>query len=153
MPTGELVTRAAIWFAMVAWTAGIVARDKPVAKWFWAVGFDLYLLHIILAYGVFYQWSNQVAWDETARQTAEVVGVETGVGLIANFAFAVVLLIDSVQQWRGKPCCRAFVDGLVLFMIVNGAIVFGHGPVRWFGCLLLALIVIGWVTKKNPSKA
>ena len=145
MTTGELITRASIWLAMAGWTLAIISRGKPPAIWIWAASFDLYSLHILFAYGVFYEWSNKIAWNHTANQTAEAIGVNTGIGLAINFVFLAILLTDIVLQWRGKHCCRNFIDGLVLFMIVNGAIVFGHGPVRAFGALLLGIVAAAWL--------
>lgn len=152
MTTGETIVRATIWLAMAAWTAAIVSRGKPAAKPLWTIGLSLYILHILFAYHVFYRWNNTIAWDRTASQTAEVVGVKTGVGLLVNFAFAAILFLDLVQQWRNKKPYRNLIDALVLFMIVNGAIVFGHGPVRWFGILLLLIVATKAATKRKNSK-
>ncbi|MAS93321.1 MAG: hypothetical protein CMO55_09000 [Verrucomicrobiales bacterium] len=151
MTTGELITRASIWLAMLCWTAAIISRGKPSAKWYWAAGFDIYCLHILFAYGVFYEWSNETAWDQTAQQTAEVTGLETGVGLIVNFTFAAILLFDVIQQWRGRKTFRNLVDAFVIFMIVNGAIVFGHGPVRVYGAALILALVL--VARKHLARS
>jgi hypothetical protein len=67
--------------------------------------------------------------------------------LLVNYAFAVWLAIELVFQFRnGKPVSLA-LEGFIFFMIVNGAIIFGEGPVRWFGLVLSARILVAWIQR------
>jgi hypothetical protein len=60
-----------------------------------------------------------------------------------NYAFGALLAVDLFSQWKnGARKWARWVDGLILFMIVNGAVVFGDGPVRWLGALLALAIGI-----------
>jgi hypothetical protein len=145
--TGDLLTRATIWLAMLSWTGGIVSGAGGRARFsrgLWTVGLLIYAFHICFAYSEFHQWSHFVAWESTARDTLEMTGMDSGVGLLVNYAFALVLAIDVFRQWqKGRRKGAGWIDGLVIFMIVNGAIIFGSGPVRWFGAGLIAVIL--WV--------
>lgn len=143
--TGDFLTRATIWFAMLVWTGGIVIPGEGrarLSRWFWTAGLLLYVIHIFFAYSEFYQWSHRVAWESTARDTLEMTGMDSGFGLLVNYAFALVLAIDVFRQWKeGGRKGAPWIDGLVIFMIANGAIVFASGPVRWLGTALLASIL------------
>ncbi|MEX2579517.1 MAG: hypothetical protein WD342_10710 [Verrucomicrobiales bacterium] len=145
------LTQATVWLAMLAWTIAILGR---LERWSWTAGLGFYLWHILGAYHSHYRWSHDVAVAETARQTGELVGWESGIGIWINYAFAAVLAFDLLVQWTGRP--RKFprtVEALVLFMIVNGAIVFGSGPVRIFGAALSAAIVAGWFVRARENSS
>jgi len=151
----EWLTRATIWLAMAAWTAAILLARRPnPARIVWTAALVAYLLHIVLAYAAFYEWSHRIAWEQTALDTARVTGWRSGIGLIVNYAFAAALAVDLARQWRGHRA-SSWIVGLVVFMIVNGAVVFGEGPVRWFGIALLCAMAGDWLRQRfraNPLK-
>lgn len=155
----ETLTLAAVWLAMGAWTCGICLgwdTSKRLARGLWTLGLLSYLVHILCAYEAFYQWRHEIAWESTARDTEELTGFNSGVGLLVNFAFGALLAVDLFSQWQnGERKWARFLDGLVLFMIVNGAVVFGGGPVRWFGALLALAIGIrfGYRLRNRRIKA
>ncbi len=142
------LTQATIWIAMLAWTIAILRREHS-----WSgVGLVFYILHIFAAYEFHYQWSHAVALSETARQTAEVTGWESGVGLYFNYALAAILASDLAFQYiRGKRPLPRIVDGLVFFMIFNGAVVFGNGAVRLYGAILCGVIAAAWILKAREN--
>jgi len=145
-----LITQVTIWGAMLVWAVAILSGGR----WAWSAGLGLYVLHILSAYQSHYQWSHEVAIDETARQTAEVTGWESGAGLWFNYLFVAILAVDLVMQWKGGV--RRFpktIDGLVFLMILNGAIVFGNGPVRYFGALLCTAILVGWILRARGNSS
>ncbi len=153
---GEWLTRATIWVAMGLWCVAMVLppRRELQSRWLWMAALVTYGAHILLAYQHFYQWSHQVAWEATARDTEATVGFDSGVGLLINFAFAAVLAVDLAIQW----CTRerkggAWINGLVLFLILNGAVVFGEGPVRIYGVILLVFTGIAFWFRKESFKA
>ena len=93
-----------------------------------------------------YDWSHAIATAETAVQTRELTGWDTGIGIYINYAFAICLLIDLIIQANHKVDHggRKFINGLVIFMIINGAIVFGTSHSRIAGGICLGyLAVIG----------
>lgn len=140
----EFATRAAIWFAMLAWTFAM-ALPFPRARLVWWLGFVCYLVHIAGAFAFFYEGSHSVALAETARQTLEKTGWQSGAGLWVNYALVLLLALDLAWQCSGRAQRqRPWVNGFVLFMIFNGAVVFGSGPVRIFGAILLLVPAMLW---------
>lgn len=149
--TPEWLTRASIWIAMAAWTCGIVGGKRASFSdsnswWPWLAGLIFYAIHIVLAYGAFYDWSHAVAWEKTALDTAAATGVKTGIGLLLNFLFGAWLAWDLYGRCRGRTGWTPRVtEGFVFFFLINGAIVFGNGPVVAFGAVLCLMIVLKWL--------
>jgi hypothetical protein len=162
MTTGEIATRATIWIAMAGYAASLcflLRGQHRLALVAYADGLIAFIAHVILAFGVFYDWSHSIAWSETARQTEAMTGTASGHGLYLNYLFGVVWLIDACYWWRrGEPLHRrssagaVVLHGFFLFMIVNGGIVFATGAVRWFSGALLMAIVVCAVSKRMSHR-
>ena len=149
----EWITRGSIWLAMIFWTAGILTTVPRSRSW-WTCGLGAYLVHVAFAYAAFYEWSHRVAWEETARQTEELTGWSSGVGLVFNWILLGVLALDVWAQWaRGQRVLGRTIDWIVLFFIFNGAVVFGTGPVRWFGGALLLGVGLSVLVRKSRGSS
>ena len=174
MDVGEVLTRAAAWLALTSYVAGesvAAARTSPrpskLAWWLNTAGCGFFLLHVTGAFHVFYNWSHTVAYADTARQSKELTGWDSGAGIYINYAFTLLWLAEVF--WSGlKPggysarprgVTRA-VRAFFLFMIVNGAFVFVRGNIRWLGLALCLVLVGAWwlrfkrtIDPRLPSKA
>ena len=160
MTAGELLTRGAIFVALslavVASAGRLLADDRSSrrwTRWAWTTGCLAYLVHVIAAFRAYYDWSHAAAYRATARQTAEAFGLDWGGGLYVNYAFTAAWVADVAWRWcrpeshRRLP--RALVTGwrlFFLFMVFNGAVVFGTTPARWLGSVVcLALAALWWL--------
>lgn len=141
----EAGTYLSIFFAIICWGVALVTV-AGTARFAWTAGLLLYLTHIVFAFDAFYDWSHHVAMEITANETAAVIGLETGFGLWVNYAFGLILSLDVLRQWRsGTRRYALAIDWLVIFMIVNGAIIFADGITRLYGAgLVLAVIALRW---------
>lgn len=148
--TGEVAIAVSVWIAIAAWGTALCFRLRSA----WTVGFVAYLVHVVCAYAFSYDWSHRIAWDSAARDTAAVVGWETGIGLLVNFAFLAVLAVDLGFQWKtGRRRAAIWIDGFTVFMILNGAVIFGEGAVRWFGGAVLALALVMRLWRRGVDPA
>lgn len=102
----------------------------------WTVGFAFFAVHVAAAFQFVHGWSHSAAWKATAKQTAEVVGWESGAGLWANYVFTAVWLADVMAWWCiGIVYLRRFrrvaiaVQVLFAFLWFNATAVFG--PPFW----------------------
>lgn len=168
MNRGELLTRLTVWLALCGYAAGaallILARDRTHwlarARWAWTFGCALFLAHVVCAFAFFHDWSHTAAYRETARQTAEMTGLHWGGGLFLNYFFALAWLADVLWWWlapasfaRRSPRLTAVWHGFFFFMVFNGTVVFGKGPVRWFGAVICAILAALWgmTRRRFPS--
>lgn len=150
----EFGTRATVWAAVAAWAwvvgCRLAGRGLHSARWIWLAGAALHAVHAALAFERFYGWSHATALRETARVTLETTGFDSGAGLWLNYLFGVVWLSDALvwvfagtDRYRRMPAVlRAAVDGFLAFLVWNGTVVFGEGPVRVFGVAVFAALLV-----------
>ena len=158
MDAGELLTRWTVRLALALYVLALVLRAtaadrRPGLAWArlaYSVGCLAFLLHVVFAFQFYHHWSHHAAYAATARQTAEVVGLQWGGGLYANYGFALIWLADVIWWWRGLGRYEArprevgwAVQGFLAFIAFNATVVFATGAVRWLGlaaCLFLVAV-------------
>ena len=167
MNRGELLTKLTVWLALSGYAAGaailLLAQNLPRwsarARLAWTFGCAFFLGHVVCAFAFFHGWSHDAAYRETARQTAEMTGVRWGGGLFLNYLFAAGWLAD-VLWWRVSPAgfarrsqrLTSVWRGFFFFMVFNGTIVFGKGPVRWLGATICGgLAAAWWMTRRHRT--
>ena len=168
MNRGELLTRLTIWLALGAYAVGaaslLLAKGRAgrlaAARWVWTAGCAFFLAHVVCAFGFFHGWSHAAAYRETARQTAEMTGFRWGGGLFLNYLFAFAWLADVLWWWlapmsfaRRAPRLTIAWQGFFFFMVFNGTVVFGKGPVRWLGAVICAGLAVVWWMTRRPRAA
>jgi hypothetical protein len=125
-------------------------RRDSESRMAWTLAAAFYLAHIIAAFQFHHHWSHTSAYQETARQTADVFGVNWGGGLYFNYAFTALWIGDALWWWkaglsryRERPrwVTRA-VHGFFAFMFFNATIVFGSPFMRWFGVAAMVILAI-----------
>ncbi len=157
--SGESLTRLTIWIAIFGYALGTFAfafaRNKhqgdKIARLAWTAATVALLVHSFCAFHFYHGWSETAAYRETARQTAEVFGLNWGGGLYVNYALILGWVVDVGWWWaRGLNSYRhrprlliAAWHGFLIFIIFNSTVVFKTGLVRWMGlgvCLSLCLV-------------
>ena len=158
MDIAEWLTRGTVWLALSLYVAGELAAafasglvGIKVARWLNALGLAAFLAHVGCAFHFHHRWSHAAASADTARQTAEFSGWYWGGGLYLNYLFGLVWLGEFIWAAVSQTTHaqrRRYIGWLVrtyfMFMIFNGAVVFAKCPMRWYGLLLLGLLVLGW---------
>jgi hypothetical protein len=166
--TGEALTRWTVRLALALAVAAVLVRctritprDSPMrARWLWTLGCPAFLAHVVCAFHFYHHWSHAAAYEETARRTAEVAGLEWGGGLYFNYAFAAVWAADVAWWWvapRGYARRPRWVDGAVYgffaFLAFNATVVFGSGPIRWAGVAVsLGLVALAVIRSATPRR-
>lgn len=158
METGEWLTRGSVWVSLTLLVAGemVVARRPDSAGSRLGLrlnqlGFVVFLAHVACAFSFFHGWSHAAAYADTAQQTAAQFGWNSGGGLYVNYAFALVWFGELAWATAAAPSfavrprwITTGVRAFLYFMIFNGAVVFAHGAMRWFGLLLCAGLAWCW---------
>lgn len=158
MPSEEL-TRWTIRLALCGYLGrifiGLLAVKRPalshLARWFWTVGCILLGAHIACAFQFYHHWSHSVAYEHTARESLEKVGVNWGGGIWFNYLFLALWTVDTCWWWASEKSyvCRPQWISIALhaylaFIAFNATVVFETGPVRWLGVLAtFAVLVFG----------
>jgi hypothetical protein len=154
MEAGVLWTRWSARIAIAFYVASLAVRRRS-PRWSrvsWTAGCLAYLLHVACAFEYYHYWSHATAYEATARQTADVIGLNWGGGLYLNYVFTLVWFVDVLWWWtsmqsylaRPRPIEWA-VQGFLGFIAFNGTVVFAAGFGRWLGiaaCGLLGVVLI-----------
>ena len=167
MSKGEFLTRFTIWVTLAGYCAGVALLALPrkkqswerAARLAWTIACISLLAHAACAFHFYHEWSQDSAYRETARQTAEVFGINWGGGLYINYALMAFWVADVVWWWRGlcayrrRP--RALVviwQGFLMFIFFNATVVFKTGPLRFTGLFLcLGLCLLWWRSAARGS--
>jgi len=160
MEIGEFLTRWTVRIAVVLYVLSLASRRFAPAwsRWAWTGGCLAYLLHVAAAFHYYHDWSHDEAYESTARQTAEVVGVNWGEGLYVNYLFTLAWSIDVLWWWIAARSYVArsrviewVVHGFLGFVVFNATVVFASGFSRWLGigaCILVAAVWL-WPRKEK----
>jgi hypothetical protein len=156
MDTSTTLIYATAGASFVLYAAALVwrtwsGRAGIAACIVWSVAFLLMLIHVVAAFHFTHHWSHQSAYDETARQTSEVFGLNWGGGVFANYALLIVWAVELANWWRGRLSKAA--QSFLAFMWFNGAVIFGHGWIRWFGVAVFAVLAAAlWMKGKRGDR-
>lgn len=168
MSRGEFLTKVWIWLSLTGFAVSAItfylSRGRPkwdkMARLAYTFAFSCLVVHVAFAFQIYHQWSQDSVYRETARQTAEVFGLNWGGGMYINYAFMLCWMIDAIWWWRGVEVYRRRPRVLVsawqaflLFIIFNATFVFASGLVRWLGLgLCLTLCCLWWFTARSQSR-
>lgn len=166
---GKVLTKLTIWIAVAGYFAGAViyalARGRrqwdSYARLAWTAACAALLAHVACAFHFHHGWSHAAAYRDTARQTAEVFGLDWGGGLYVNYALAACWVADVCWWWgRGIRAYRyrpwPLVIGwhaFLLFIVFNATVVFEGGFVRRAGLGLCLALVFVWLDAARKAAA
>jgi hypothetical protein len=132
------------------------ASWPSVARWLWTFGCVLFVIHVACAFHFYHGWSHADAFEKTAADTEQLLGVRFGEGIYFSYLFLILWIVDVVVMWmRRSPSGQSprpmvaamhwLLHAYLFFIAFNGAIVFAAGPTRWAGiaaCLVLGGLAI-----------
>lgn len=159
MDTGDLLIRWTVRLAMGCYLAVLVAailnRTAPAttrgSRWIWTIGGVLFWGHVIAAFHFYHHWNHAHAFADTAEKTAAALGWRFGWGIYVNHLFALVWAADAAASWlraeayRRRPVwLTAAVHGFLIFIAVNGLVVFKDGLIRWTSVAVCLGVVVLW---------
>jgi hypothetical protein len=162
--TGDAMMIWTVRIALVLYAAALGSRLLGGRRWLrssrllWSGGLLFYLAHVVAAFHFVHAWSHERARVETARQTRELFGVDSGLGLWLNYAFTIVWIADALWWWFDEAgyldrprWIGVATQAFTAFMFFNGAVVFGHGLARWLGLALAAALIVLWLRSRREG--
>jgi len=160
MITGTVRVALLLYVAALVVSTGRSDGGGRLARALWSAGMLAYLAHVVAAFQYVHHWSHQAAVVETARQTRELFGMDTGVGIWFNYLFTGVWVADAAWWWldpfghlRRPLLVSAAVHGFMAFMFFNGAVVFAHGLSRWIGLAATLLFPVWWMWRSSTMRS
>jgi hypothetical protein len=164
MEIGDALVRGTIWLSLLAWVAAEWARCSSrgataAGRSAWIVGALAAVGHSAAAFHFRHAWSHTAAFVETARQTAAVTGLDWGGGLYVNYLFLAVWTADAAWWWvspatfdRRPRALDRVVRAFILFMFLNGAVVFAKWPMVAVGTAAVLAVLAAWYRGRDASR-
>ena len=148
-----------LFFAMRISNPDLKGSTIELAKSLWLIGSLLSLLHAIATMAYYHQFQHALAYEDTAHQTEQAIGIAVGFGIWLNYLFVLVWLLDALwmngltaSYFARRLALNRLIYGFLGFIAFNGAIVFESGPVRWIGILAILVLVVIWKTNAKRNK-
>jgi hypothetical protein len=159
---GDVLIRNTVRLALAFWTIAVALmltepRFAPAsdARLAWTLACGAYLIHVGVAFECAHRWSHFAAFEHVK----EVGGL--GEGIYVNYFFTLLWTADAIWWWvdsngyRNRPRWLGWaIHGFMVFMIVNGVVIFENGPIRWIGgAVLLGLAWLFWNRMERGRQA
>jgi hypothetical protein len=125
-----------LWFPGTAQSA--LTSNSRLARWCWTLAWAAYLVHLGMAFHHYHDWSHARA----VEHTRSVSGV--GEGIYVSHLFTALWTLDVASWWLApfwhasrRAWMNIVLHCFMLFVIVNGTIVYEEGFIRWAGVALV----------------
>ena len=121
----------------------------------WLTGFLLFSLHVCLSFHFVHHWAHSDAWNRTATETENLIGIRSGDGIWANYLMLALWGMDLLRLYKAKSIGgipSLSVDRAIAFflgfMFINATVVFGPIGYRYLACPALILAIYVWRVQK-----
>lgn len=154
--------------AWTLWTARLAALLYVLAlavrieqwrrpeRWLWTAAWAVFAAHVSCAFAFVHRAGSlvgrhQLAYADTARQTAALFGFAWGGGLWIDYLFTAVWTLDVTWWWLAPTAYAArprwasrTLHIFFAFLFFNAVIVFPAGWLRWAGVAAALLLFLRW---------
>jgi hypothetical protein len=151
----------ALWLAVLAlaWRRGAVPDGAAWrrARMFFTLGAAALLIHAILAFDGFLNWSHEMGYVTMEMRTGEFLPVKTGGAIYATYLFLAVWLVETVWSWVKFAAWQRrprWLDGLVqlfllgygfvLVVFLGGVAAYHLTPLGWTSLAVAAVAAATW---------
>ncbi len=142
---------AMLFFVPDDWRANSL-RGQMV-RWCWTWALICFFVHLVLAFQFFHHWSNAHAVERSRQMSG------WGEGIYFAYLFTVLWIADVVYWWLrpgGYASRSHWIDRslhtFMLFIVLNGTIVFDHGIIRVAGALGGLVLIGAWIVARRPRR-
>lgn len=145
-------------------TSAELSRSKQIYRACWSLGALCFVAHVVAAMHFFHHWSHASALRVTAEETDKLMGVRFGEGIYFSYVFLVLWVADAgwvlvnFRSYFARSSLLSWsLTGYLMFIALNGAVVFEGGASRIGGlvatAILLLLAVRSWLLKSPAERA
>jgi hypothetical protein len=163
------VVHGTAWLAMAVLGASAAARlaqspdqsaDGSRRRVLWTAACVLLWIHVACAFQMAHHWNHAAAYEHTARQTAQIVGLDWGGGIYFNYLLMIVWAGDAAWWWLAPqsfrdrpPAIGMILCSFVAFMAINAAVIFASGALRWLALGVILALGAWAIRRRKGSRA
>lgn len=133
-------------YGWLRWHSSTATQQR--LRCLWSLGCIVFIIHTACAFHLVHHWSHRAAWEATRLQGGY------GDGVYLNYLVLIVWLADVLWWWlapdsslRRAPWIQACIQGFLLFMWFNAAVVFAQAESAAIGIVGFTLLAIGILQK------
>lgn len=164
---GPLITAWTIRIALLALLASLLLRmaepwwsvSDATRRAVWTAGCLVFLAHIAAGMHFYHHWDHSLAYEATAQQTYDALGIPFGGGIYVNHLMAIAWVSDMLWWWLAPVSYRQrgqiweqIIVGFFLFIAFNGLVVFKEGGLRIAGIMGFGVLVTTWLALHFVNK-
>jgi len=146
---GDFLIRNTIRVSLLFWFGAMFRRihqpERRRERLLWSLAWLAFIVHVVMAFEHYHRWSHRSAIDHVQSVSGY------GPGLFVSYTFTLLWTLDVLQWWlapssrkRRPVWLNRLWYGFMIFVIVNGAIVYETGIVRYFTVAAFLLLVVFW---------
>lgn len=148
IPPGDGRVRNTARVALGLWAVAIYAliHRQWLARWIWPVACAAFMLHVAVAFHDAHHWSH----GEAFHHVEEVSGF--GPGIFVSYFFTLVWIADAfwmtaapASYFRRPRVVTRGVHLFMIFIIMNGTIIYENGPTRWVSAAVLVGLLVEFI--------
>lgn len=148
----DLLVRGSAWLSFVCYLFTLInwiqRHSFSSLRLFWTMGWFCFLAHVALAFHLVHHWSHEQAWEATRKQGG------VGEGIYFNYLVLAVWSFDVLWWWlwpgrylQRRSWITLTIQGFLLFMWFNAAVVFARGYAGIAGALCFLLLAVLYLQK------
>ena len=121
-----------------------------IVRWCWTWALICFFVHLVLAFQFFHHWSHAHAMERSRQMSG------WGEGIYFAYLFTLLWIADVGWWWlrpggyaNRSPWIDRSLHTFMLFIVLNGMIVFDHGIIRVAGALGGVVLIVVWIVARR----
>ena len=151
---GDFLVRSTARLAVAFWAvaAVLMIHRYSGARLIWSLACAAYLIHVATAFEYAHHWSHAAAFQHVKDSSG------VGEGIFVSYFFTALWTFDACWRWlsrcsyEARPCWLGWaIHGFMVFIIVNGTVIYEDGVIRWVSAVVLTSLTILLVRSRQQA--
>jgi len=153
---GDFLVRNTIRLSLLYWLIAVqlMLQNDPFARPCWIMACAAYLVHVGVSFEHAHHWSHGAAF----RHVEEASGY--GAGIFVSYFFTLLWTLDAAWWWaspksyESRPLWLGWaIHGFMIFIIINGTMIFENGAIRWVSAVALFALGLFWARNRSWKRS
>jgi len=152
---GDFLIRNTVRVSLIYWAVAVVLmmRRDPFARVYWSLACAAYIVHVVVSFEHVHRWSHAAAFAHVKAASGY------GEGIFVSYFFTLLWCVDALFWWvaprryETRPAWVCWsIHGFMLFIIINGTVIFENGAIRWISVAVFAALLGIWLKSRDTRQ-